>query len=195
MDSSLIFYFFILLLFLKSVNIDYRLIIFIVLVGLYYNYKQSNEINIETKLEDSLERTKVYTYGNKINRFDDLDEKNIREIKDIKQKIYSMNIHKNDKIEIYSAIKKYFHIYNNLDKYDYNHNWINDLKYLETMIYNKIVSLNISYENSKEDIDELFEEAQNILGVLKGKFSNNHVYNFIEHPIGYEKNKIKSYLF
>lgn len=195
MDSLLIFYFFILLTFLKSINIDYRLIIFVIILGIFYNYHYSKKENIDEKLKDSIKHSKVYSYGNIIKKFDDLDEKNIREIRDVKSIINSMDIHKNDKIEIYSAIKKYFHIYYNYDKYAYKHNWINDLYEFETTIYNKISSLNISYENMEDEINILYIEVKDILNEVKSNLKNNHVYNNIDHPIGYDKNKIKSYLF
>jgi hypothetical protein len=195
MDSLLIFYFFILLTFLKSINIDYRLIIFVIILGIFYNYHYSKKENIDEKLKDSIKQSKVYSYGNIINKFDDLDEKNIREIRDVKSIIYSMDIYKNDKIEIYSAIKKYFHVYNNYDKYDYKHNWINDLYDFETTIYNKISSLNISYENMEDEINILYNEVKDVLNEIKSNLKNSHVYNNIDHPIGYDKNKTKSYLF
>ena len=195
MDSLLVFYFFILLVFLKSINIDYRLIIFVIILALFYNYHYSNKTDINEKLDASLERTKVYKYGNLIKNFDDLGEENIREIKGIKQKIYSMKIHKNDKIEIYSLIKKYFHIYNNYSKYSYKHNWLNDLHEFEISIYNKISSLNISYENMEYQIHELFNEVEDVIKSLKASFSNGHVYNNIDHPSGYDKNIQKSYMF
>lgn len=195
MDSILVFYFFILLTFLKSINIDYRLIIFVIIAVIFYNYHYSRKESINDKLDASLERTKVYKYGNLINKFDDLDEKNIREIKGIKEKIYSMNIHKNDKIEIYSLIKKYFHIYNNYRNYPYKNNWINDLHSFEVSIYNKISSLNISYENMENTIQELFNEVENVINMLKSTFDNHHVYNNIDHPVGYDKNKQKSHIF
>tara|TARA_B100000886_G_scaffold339360_1_gene304606 strand:+ start:1340 stop:1927 length:588 start_codon:yes stop_codon:yes gene_type:complete len=195
MDSLLVFYFFILLIFLKSINIDYRLIIFVIILAIFYNYHYSKKENINDKLNNSLEKSNVYSFGNVINTFDDLDEKNIREIRGIKDQIYSMNIHKNDKIEIYSIIKKYFHIYNNYSKYSYKHNWINDLHEFENSIYNKISSLNISYENMEDEIQDLFNEAQDIINSLKSNFSNHHVYNNIDHPSGYDKNIQKSYMF
>ena len=195
MDSLLVFYFFILLVFLKSINIDYRLIIFVIILALFYNYHYSNKTDINEKLDASLERTKVYKYGNIINTFEDLDEKNIREIRGIKEKIYGMNIHKNDKIEVYSLIKKYFHIYNNYSKYSYKHNWINDLYDFEKSIYNKISSLNISYENMENEIQDLFNETQDVINSLKTTFDNHHVYNNIDHPSGYDKNIQKSYMF
>ena len=195
MDSLLIFYFFILLIFLKSINIDYRLIIFMIITLIFYNYHYSKKEVIQENLKNSLEKSKVYNYGNKINSFEDLDEKNIREIKGIKEIIYKMEIHKNDKIEIYSIIKKYFHIYNNYDKYSYKHNWINDLHAFENSIYNKISSLNISYENMEDIIQYLFDEVEIIINDIKSKLSNHHVYNNIDHPSGYDKNINKSYLF
>lgn len=195
MDSILIFYFFILLTFLKSINIDYRLIIFVIILVIFYNYHYSKTENIDEKLKDSIKQSKVYSYGNIINKFDELDEKNIREIKDVKSIIYSMDIQKNDKIEIYSAIKKYFHVYNNYDKYAYKHNWINDLYEFETTIYNKISSLNISYENMEDEINILYNEVKDVLNQIKSNLKNNHVYNNIDHPTGYDKNKTKSYLF
>lgn len=195
MNSILVFYFFILLIFLKSIHVDYRLIIFIVIGIIFYNYHNSKKESVDDKLEASLKRTKVYKYGNLINEFDDLGEENIREIKGIKQKIYSMRMHKNDKIETYSLIKKYFHIYNNYSKYSYKHNWLNDLHEFEISIYNKISSLNISYENMESQIQELFNEAKDIISSLKASFSNGHVYNNIDHPSGYDKNIQKSYMF
>lgn len=195
MDSLLVFYFFILLIFLKSINIDYRLIIFVIILAIFYNYHYSKKEDINDKLNNSLEKSNVYSFGNVLNTFDNLDEKNIREIRGIKDQIYSMNIHKNDKIEIYSIIKKYFHIYNNYSKYSYKHNWINDLHEFENSIYNKISSLNISYENMEDEIQDLFNEAQDIINSLKSNFSNHHVYNNIDHPSGYDKNIQKSYMF
>lgn len=195
MDSLLVFYFFILLIFLKSINIDYRLIIFVIILAIFYNYHYSKIEDIDDKLNNSLEKSNVYSFGNVLNTFDDLDEKNIREIRGIKDQIYSMNIHKNDKIEIYSIIKKYFHIYNNYSKYSYKHNWINDLHEFENSIYNKISSLNISYENMEDEIQALFNEAQDIINSLKSNFNNHHVYNNIDYPSGYDKNIQKSYMF
>jgi hypothetical protein len=195
MESLLIFYFFILLTFLKSINIDYRLIIFVILSVIFYNYHYSKKESLDEKLTDSLKRTKVYTFGNVINNFEELDEKNIKEIKGIKEKIYSMEIHKNDKIELYSSIKKYFHIYNNYNKYSYKHNWINDLYDFEVSIYNKISSLNISYENMEDSIQDLFDEVEDVMKTLKSTFSNEHVYNNIDHPSGYDKNSQKSNIF
>lgn len=195
MVSLLIFYFFILISFFKSINIDNRLVILFIFFGIYYIYIQSKKEKVEIKLDNSNKNIDIYSYGNKEKKFDNLDDKNIGEIKDLKEIIYSMDIHNNDKIEIYSAIKKYFHIFHNLDKYDYKHNWVNDLNYNETNIYNKISSLNISYEDLEEDIENLFNETQTIINNLSNKLNNSHVYNFIEHPIGFEKNKVNSYLF
>jgi hypothetical protein len=195
MDSLLVFYFFILLIFLKSINIDYRLIIFVIILVIFYNYQYSKKENISEKLNNSLERSKIYSYGNVINTYEDLDEKNIREIRGIKEMVYSMNIHKNDKIEIYSLVKKYFHVYNNYSKYSYKNNWINDLYEFEKSIYNKISSLNISYENMENEIQDLFNETQDVINSLKATFDNHHVYNNIDHPSGYDKNIEKSYMF
>ena len=195
MDSLIIFYFFILLIFLKSIEIDYRLITFIIIIALFYNYHNSKNEDINNNLVNSLEESKIYNYGNIINKFDELNEQNIREIKNVKSIIFSLDIHKNDKIEIYSCIKKYFHILNNYDKYSYKHNWINDLYEFEITIFNKISSLNISYENMEDKIDVLFNEVENIINTSKSKFSNNHVYNNIDHPVGFEKNKQKSHIF
>lgn len=195
MDSLLVFYFFILLIFLKSINIDYRLIIFVIILVIFYNYHYSKKENINEKLNNSLERSKIYSYGNVINKYEDLDEKNIREIRGIKEIVYGMNIHKNDKIEIYSLIKKYFHVYNNYSKYSYKNNWINDLHTFERSIYNKISSLNISYENMENEIQDLFNETQDVINSLKATFDNHHVYNNIDHPSGYDKNIEKSYMF
>lgn len=195
MDLLIIFYFFVLLIFLKSINIDYRLIVFIFIVGIYYLYNNSIDKSDEVKLNESPKDYKIYKYGNIVKKFDDLDEKNIREIKDIKNKIYSMDIKKNDKIEIYSAIKKYFHIFNNYDKYNYKNNWLNDLHEFETIVLNKISSLNIAYENSEDSIQEIFNEAESIFSEMKSKFDNSHIYNNINYPNGYDKNKYNSYIF
>jgi hypothetical protein len=195
MDIFIFFYFFILLVFLKSINIDYRLVVFIFIFGIYYFYSNSIIKSDNVKLNNSPKEYQIYKYGNIVKDFDDLDEKNIREIKDIKEKIYNMNIQKNDKIEIYSSIKKYFHIFNNYNKYDYKHNWLNDLHEFENIVLNKISSLNISYENNEENIQEIFDEAENIFSEMKSKFNNNHVYNNINYPSGYDKNKYNSYLF
>jgi len=195
MDIFIFFYFFILLVFLKSINIDYRLVVFIFIFGIYYFYSNSIIKSDNVKLNNSPKEYQIYKYGNIVKDFDDLDEKNIREIKDIKEKIYNMNIQKNDKIEIYSSIKKYFHIFNNYNKYDYKHNWLNDLHEFENIVLNKISSLNISYENNEENIQEIFDEAENIFSEMKSKFNNTHVYNNINYPSGYDKNKYNSYLF
>ena len=195
MDSLFIFYFFILLIFLKSINIDYRLILFIIIITIFYNYHYSKIENINEKLEDSLKKTNVYSYGNKIKVMEKLNEQNIRKIRTIKDKIYSMNIHRNDKIEIYSSVKKYFHIYGNYNNYDYKHNWINDLYEFEKSIFNKISSLNISYEDLEKEIEDLFNEVEGLINNIKSKFDNYHVYNNINHPSGYEKNNQNSYIF
>ena len=47
MDSLLVFYFFILLIFLKSINIDYRLIIFVIILSIFYNYHYSKIEDID----------------------------------------------------------------------------------------------------------------------------------------------------
>lgn len=195
MNLLIIFYFFILLIFLKSINIDYRLILFILIIGIYNFYNNSNKIKKSLELDNSPKYFKMYNYGNIVKSFDDLDEKNIIEIKDIKNKIYKMNIQKNDKIEIYSSIKKYFHIFNNYDKYEYKNNWLNDLHEFETIILNKISSLNISYENKEESVQEIFNEVENIFTVLKSKFDNSHIYNNVDYPSGYDKNKYNSHIF
>lgn len=101
MDIFIFFYFFILLVFLKSINIDYRLVVFIFIFGIYYFYSNSIIKSDNVKLNNSPKEYQIYKYGNIVKDFDDLDEKNIREIKDIKEKIYNMNIQKNDKIEIF----------------------------------------------------------------------------------------------
>ena len=195
MDIFIFFYFFILLVFLKSINIDYRLVVFIFIFGIYYFYSNSIIKSDNVKLNNLTKEYQIYKYGNIVKDFDDLDEKNIREIKDIKEKINNINIKKNDKIEIYSSIKKYFHIFNNYNKYDYKHNWLNDLHEFENIVLNKISSLNISYENNEENIQEIFDEAENIFSEMKSKFNNTHVYNNINYPSGYDKNKYNSYLF
>ena len=88
MDSLIIFYFFILLIFLKSIEIDYRLITFIIIIALFYNYHNSKNEDINNNLVNSLEESKIYNYGNIINKFDDLNEQNIREIKNVKSIIF-----------------------------------------------------------------------------------------------------------
>lgn len=194
MESVFIFYFFILLVFLKNINIDYRLIIFIIISIIFYNYHYSKKETIEENLKKPIKKN-IYNYGNEINKLEDLNDINIRKIKHIKDTIFKMDIHKNDKIETYSIIKKYFHIYNNYNKYYYKHNWINDLHDIEVSIYNKISSLNISYENMEEEIHDLFNKVEIIINNITSKFNNNHVYNNIDYPSGYDKNLQKSYLF
>ena len=195
MDTLLIFYFFILLIFLKSINIDFRLIIFIVICAMFYLYNTSKTENINNKLESSSKDPKIYNFGNKIKEMNVLNDQNFREITGLKQKIYSMKIQRNDKIEIYILIKKYFVIYNNYSNYDYKHNWINDLHYNEVKINNKISSLNISYEDLEEEISDLFNEVSKLINSVKSELNNYHVYNNLNHPSGFDKNIPNSYLF
>ena len=124
-----------------------------------------------------------------------MNKDDINTLSEIKKKIFSLNIHKNTKLEIYSNIKKYLQIYNNYENYDYKHNWLTDLNDTKIYLFNTISSLNIAVPDEEENISELFILVENYINNKHSRFNNKHVYNFLDYPSGFDESRYLSHLF
>ena len=191
MDSYLIIYFFVILIFLRGIFKDLKLLLFVILslVIVYaytnlYNKNSNDKLNINK--DDKI--VKTHNYGNILVNKIPLQKDSLRKVDYFKNELNNLDIDNQTKIELISNIKKFLEIYHNYDIYDYKKNYLDDLVSQKTKIYNIVSSLNIRYSDKDDDVHKLFKLLEEFMESYTNKFKNANTYNFLEHPSGYEKN-------
>ncbi len=191
MDSYLIIYFFVILIFLRGIFKDLKLLLFVILslVIVYaytnlYNKNSNDKLNINK--DDKI--VKTHNYGNILVNKIPLQKDSLRKVDYFKNELNNLDIDNQTKIELISNIKKFLEIYHNYDIYDYKKNYLDDLVSQKTKIYNIVSSLNVRYSDKDGDVHKLFKLLEEFMESYTNKFKNANTYNFLEHPSGYEKN-------
>ena len=191
MDSYLIIYFFVILIFLRGIFKDLKLLLFVILslVIVYaytnlYNKNSNDKLNINK--DDKI--VKTHNYGNILVNKIPLQKDSLRKVDYFKNELNNLDIDNQTKIELISNIKKFLEIYHNYDIYDYKKNYLDDLVSQKTKIYNIVSSLNVRYSDKDDDVHKLFKLLEEFMESYTNKFKNANTYNFLEHPSGYEKN-------
>lgn len=191
MESYIVIYFFIVLIFLRGIFKDLKLLIYIILsLGIVYYYVSYNKSDTSDNLVNNSTNKKnyIYNYGNNIINKKPIHKKNIRKLDYIKEELNNLGLENQTKLEIYSNLKKFIEIYNNFEIYDYKKNYLDDLVTQKTKIYNMVSSLNVTYCDKDEEVRDLFVLIENFLESYTSNFKNGNTYNVLDHPIGYEKN-------
>ena len=191
MDSHHVIYFFIVLIFLRVIFKDLKLLLYIILsIGIVYGYTSYNKSSTSNNLVNHSNDKKnyIYNYGNNIINKKPIHKNNIQKLNKIKEELDNLQLEKQTTLEIYYNLKKFIEIYNNFEIYDYKKNYLDDLVTQKTKIYNMISSLNVTYCDKDEKVRDLFELVENFLEKYTSRFKNSNTYNAIDHPLGYEKN-------
>ena len=195
MEKYIVIYFLVVLVFLRNIFTDLKLLLFFILSGIIvyffinYNGTSYNDTNDVNGFNDN---NVIYNYGNISENKDYLDKKSIDKLKYIKGEIDNMDIDNRTKIEIYSNLKKFIHIYNNYNNYYYKKNWSDDLVNQKTNIYNKISSLNVAYSDKDIYVERLFNIVEDFLDKYLSKLNSSRIYNFMDHPSGYNQTQTQT---
>jgi len=204
MEKYIVIYFLVVLFFLRNIFIDLKLLLFFILSGIivyffikYYGTRYNNDNdNINDNVNDNVFNDNVFNDNNVIYKYGTisenkayLDTKSIDKLKYIKSDIDNMDIDNRTKIEIYSNLKKFINIYTNYNNYHYKKNWSDDLVNQKTYIYNKIASLNVAYSDKDIYVERLFNIVEEFLDNYLCKLNNSRIYNFNDHPSGYNQNQ------
>ena len=146
MESYTVIYFFVVLIFLRGIFKDLKLLLFIVLsLGIIYVYTSYNRPNTGIDLDNNTNSNKTYrhSYGNIDYNKRPLQKNIIKKLNFLKEELNNLDLESQTKLEIFSNVKKFLEIYHNFEVYDYKKNYLDDLVSQKTKIYNMISSLNI----------------------------------------------------
>lgn len=197
MDRNIVIYFFVVLFFIKNIFKDLKLLLYFILSGLlvygFVNYNTNNYTNNLDNISSNSNQETVYSYGNIQEDKNDLDSSSIEKLDYIKGVIDNMDINNRSKIELYSNLKKFLHIYNNYYNYHYKKNWFDNLEYQKKIIFNKISSLNVSYSNKDEEVENLFNIVDEFIDNYLSKIDSPLLYDNLNNPSGFNNSKINKY--